>query len=154
MVMEFQKNLILSRNDDDVFKSLFGMFVRHSGPVFGAALVCDDDAHLQLVGRFGVPNPDGASFCQWLSSPIVNTLLGDPRPTLIDATEQTERFDPGIRKYLAGLTILAVPLVPTEGQMIGVVMLYRKGEQPFMESDVSLAEMISLPTALAVRRND
>jgi CheY-like chemotaxis protein len=154
LVMEFQRNLLLARCDDDVFKNLFGMYVHHSGPVFGAALVCDDQAQLQLIGRFGVPNPDPARFCLWLSSPIIDTVLGEPRPTLIDATEQTDRFDPSIRKYLPGLSILALPLVPEEGQMIGLVMLYRKGEQPFMESDVSLAEMIAMPTALAVQRND
>lgn len=154
LVMEFQKNLLLSRSDDDVFKNLFGMYVHHSGPIFGAAMVCDDSAQLQLVGRFGVPGPDPARFCQWLSSPIVDTVLCNPRPTLIDATEQTERFDPSIRKYLAGLSILALPLVPAEGQMIGLVLLYRKGEQPFMESDLALAEMVALPTALAVQRND
>lgn len=154
LVMEFQRNLLMAGSDDDVFKSLFGMFIHHSGPLFGAALVCDDQAQLQLIGRFGVPNPDGPKFCLALSAPIIDTVLGDPRPTLIDATEQADRFAPNIRKYLVGLSILAVPLIPAEGQMIGLVMLYRKGEQPFMETDVSLAEMIALPTALAVQRND
>ena len=154
LVVEFQRALLLAHDDDDVFKSLFGMFVHHSGPLFGAALVCDDQAQLQLIGRFGVPNPDGPKFCLSLSAPIIDTVLIDPRPTLIDATEQVARFEPAIRRYLAGLSILAVPLVPAEGQMIGLVLLYRKGEQPFMESDVALAEMIALPTALAVQRND
>jgi CheY-like chemotaxis protein len=154
LVMEFQRNLLLAGDDDDVFKCLFGMFVHHSGPLFGAALVCDDQAQLQLIGRFGVPNPDGPKFCLALSAPIIETVLTNPRPTLIDATEQAGRFDPNIRRYLVGLSILAVPLIPTEGQMIGLVLLYRKGEQPFMESDVALAEMVALPTALAVQRND
>ena len=154
LVMEFQRNLLLAHDDDDVFKCLFGMFAHHSGPLFGSAMVCDDQAQLQLVGRFGVPNPDGPKFCLSLSAPIIDTVLGNPRPTLIDATEQVDRFDPAIRRYLAGLSILAVPLIPTEGQMIGLVLLYRKGEQPFMESDIALAEMIALPTALAVQRND
>jgi hypothetical protein len=34
------------------------------------------------------------------------------------------------------------------------VVLYRKGEQPFSDSDVAFAELVSGPTALAVRRND
>ncbi len=154
LVMEFQRGLLQAGSDDDVFKSLFGMFVHHSGPVFGAALVCDDQAQLQLIGRFGVPNPDGPKFCLALSVPIIDTVLTNPQATLIDATEQADRFAPNIRRYLVGLSILAIPLVPAEGQMIGLVMLYRKGEQPFMETDVSLAEMIALPTALAVQRND
>ena len=154
LVMDFQRNLLQACDDDDVFKSLFGMFVHHSGPLFGAALVCDEQAQLQLIGRFGVPNPDGPKFCLSLSAPIIDTVLTNPRPTLIDATDQTDRFAPAIRRYLAGLSILAVPLVPAEGQMIGLVLLYRKGEQPFMETDVALAEMVALPTALAVQRND
>lgn len=153
-VMEFQENLLLVRCDDDVFKSLFGMYVHHSGPVFGAAFVCDDDAQLQLIGRFGVPGPDPAPFCLALMSPIVDTVLSNLRVILIDATEQVDRFDVKVRRYLPGMTLLAIPLVPAEGQMIGLVILYRKGEQPFMDSDVTLAEMISKSTALAVQRND
>jgi hypothetical protein len=37
--------------------------------------------------------------------------------------------------------------------MIGAVVLYRKGEQPFLDGDVALAETTAHPTALAVRRN-
>jgi GAF domain-containing protein len=33
-------------------------------------------------------------------------------------------------------------------------VLYRKGEQPFTEQDIALADMISQATATAVRRND
>ena len=33
-------------------------------------------------------------------------------------------FEPAVRKYLHGLSILAVPLIPSEGQMIGLVLLY------------------------------
>ena len=47
-----------------------------------------------------------------------------------------------------------MPLIPAPGEMIGLAVLYRKGEQPFTEQDLGLAEMISLPTATAVRRND
>ena len=47
-----------------------------------------------------------------------------------------------------------MPLIPAPGEMIGLVVLYRKGEQPFCDSDMAMAEMIALPTALAVRRND
>ena len=44
--------------------------------------------------------------------------------------------------------------LPTEGEMIGLVVLYRKGEQPFLNEDLALAELLAPPTALAVRRND
>ena len=154
LAMEFQQGLLLADNDDDVFRALFGMYVSHSGPVFGAAMVCDAEAQLQLVGRFGVPNPDPAPFCLTLSKPLIDMVLTDPHATLLDAGERADLFGPSIRKFLVGLSVLAVPLVPVAGQMIGMVMLYRKGEQPFMDSDVALAEMISLPAALAIQRND
>ena len=35
-----------------------------------------------------------------------------------------------------------------------LVALYRKGEQPFTKIDLGLAEIVALPTSLAVRRND
>lgn len=152
--MQFNNALLSARNDDDVFKSLFAMFVTHSGPLFGAALVCDPDAQLQLVGRFGVPLPDPAPFCMNLANPMIDAILATPRVTLIDAGEHVEQFDAACRKFLVGLTILAIPLMPTEGEVIGMVLLYRKGEQPFMESDLALAELISTSTALAVQRND
>ncbi|HUS47408.1 MAG TPA: response regulator [Phycisphaerae bacterium] len=154
VAINYQRDLLASRTDDDVFRALFRLFVRRSGPVFGAALVCDANADLQIIGRFGVPGPDGAAFCQSLSQPMVDSVLANPRVTLIDAGEQAETFDPPIRKYLVGLSVLAIPLMPASGEMIGLVVLYRKGEQPFTEADVSLAEIISLPTAVAVKRND
>ena len=58
------------------------------------------------------------------------------------------------RRYLPGVSALTIPLMPTPGELIGVVLLYRKGEQPFTDSDVALAELIAAPTSLAVRRND
>jgi CheY-like chemotaxis protein len=154
LVMDFQRDLLIARQDDDVFKSLFTTFVSHSGPLYGAAMVCDSQAQLQLAGRFGVPTPDPAGFCLSLASPIIDASLADPRPKLLDAGDEAGLFDASIRKYLIGLSVLSIPLMPADGEMIGLVLLYRKGEQPFLESDLSLAEMISLPTALAVQRNE
>lgn len=154
VAINYQRELLEARTDDDVFRALFRLFVQRSGAVFGVALVCDADAELQIIGRFGVPGPDGAAFCQSLTRPMVESVLANPRVTLIDAGEQAETFDPTIRKYLVGLSVLAVPLMPTSGEMIGLIVLYRKGEQPFTDDDVSLAEIISLPTAVAVKRND
>lgn len=151
---DYQRELLAARCDDDVFRALFRLFVHRSGPVFGVALVCDSNADLQVVGRFGVPGPDSAEFCQALSKPTIETVLQNPRITQMDAGDRAELFDPSIRRYLAGLTILAVPLLPASGEMIGLVLFYRKGEQPFTEEDVSLAESIHTPTAIAVKRND
>ncbi|MCE5279886.1 MAG: response regulator [Planctomycetaceae bacterium] len=154
MVIEYQSELILARTDDDIFRSLFKLIVGQSGAVFGAAMVCDGSAQLQIAGRFGVPTPDGFNFCSRLTRPIIESVLAEPICQVIDAGMRAEEFDPAIRNFLPGLTVLAVPLVPAAGEMIGLVVLYRKGEQPFTDDDVALAEMIALPTALAVRGNE
>jgi DNA-binding response OmpR family regulator len=150
----YQRELLAARCDDDVFRSFFRLFVRRGGPVFGVALVCDSSADLQIIGRFGVPGPDSANFCQALSNPVIELVLANPKIAALDAGERSELFDPSIRKYLVGLTVLAVPLMPASGEMIGLVLLYRKGEQPFTEDDTALAELVGLPTAIAVKRND
>jgi CheY-like chemotaxis protein len=150
----YQRELLAARCDDDVFRALFRLFVHRSGPVYGVALVCDANAELQVVGRFGVPGPDSAEFCQALAAPVTEVVLANPKITQIDAGDREELFDPTIRRYLVGLTILAVPLLPVSGEMIGLVLFYRKGEQPFTDEDVSLAETINTPTAIAVKRND
>lgn len=154
LVLSYQNELIAARNDDDVFKSLFRMFVRVSGSVYGVALVCDGEAKLRIAGRFGVPSPDSLGFCEKLTGPIIEKLLSRPECLRLDLTEETEPFDVSIRRRLVGVTVLAIPLALNERELIGVVVLYRKGEQPFTESDFALAELIALPTATAVRRND
>lgn len=153
-LMTYQQELIGAKSDDDVFRALFTTIVRHSGPVFGAAMVCDANAELQLAGRFGVPGPDGQPFCLALSRPVIEDVLVEPKVRHMDAMDQLDRFPEQIRRYLVGVSILAIPLIPSEGQMIGLVILYRKGEQPFTNSDIALAELIAKSTAVAVQRND
>jgi DNA-binding response OmpR family regulator len=154
MVLQYQRELLSARNDDEVFKAMFAMLVQTSGPLFGAALACDASAELQLVGRFGVPKPDSAAFCRALAKPVIGAVLADPRLVQMDAGDECELFDASIRRYLAGITLLGVPLLPADGEMIGLAVLYRKGEQPFTPDDVNLIEALATPTALAVRRND
>jgi len=153
-VMGYQQELIAAKNDDDVFRALFTAFVHNSGPVYGAAMVCDANAELQLAGRFGVPGPDSQTFCLALSRPVIEDVLVEPKVKHIDAMDQLDRFPESVRRYLVGLSILAIPLIPSEGQMIGLVLLYRKGEQPFLASDLALADQIAKSTATAVQRND
>ncbi|MCJ7543577.1 MAG: response regulator [Phycisphaerae bacterium] len=153
-LIEYQAHLLRAKNDDDVFKELFRAFVRRSGGVFGVAMVCNADAELRVVGRFGVPRPDGLQFCQHIVQPIVNLTLVEPRVMTFEAAEQIELFDPAIRKYLAGVSILAIPLMPAPGELIGLVVLYRKGEQPFTDEDIALAELTGHSSALAIERND
>ena len=154
LLMGYQNELIAAKCDDDVFRGLFRMFVRHSGPLYGAALVCDANAELRIAGRFGVPQPDSLSFCERLTGPLIQRLLQKPECLRLDATDCPEEFDASIRRRLVGLSVLAIPLALNERELIGVVVLYRKGEQPFTEGDFALSEMVALPTALAVRRND
>lgn len=153
-VIQYQNSLLSAKNDDDVFRNLFRTFVRQSGPVFGVAMVCDGEAQLQIAGRFGVPQPDTQAFCRSLVRPIVDDVLAEPQVLLKDIGDEAGRFDEGIRRYLPGVTVLALPLIPAPGEMIGLVILYRKGEQPFTDSEVAFGELISVPTAIAVRRND
>jgi len=150
----YQSAMIAARNDDDVFATLFRTLALRSGAVFGIALVCDENACLKIIGRYGVPEPDGLSFCQRLADPVVDRLLVTPRIMLLDAGDEADAFDGSIRRHLPGLTVLGIPLIPNVGEMIGAAVLYRKGEQPFLDADLSLAEAIAFPTATAVRRND
>jgi CheY-like chemotaxis protein len=152
-VLSYQQELLSAKNDDDVFRALFRTWVQRCGPVFGVSLVCDGEATLRIAGRFGVPHPDGLRFCEHISQPIIESVLAKPDVQPIDAGETAETFDASIRKYLVGVTVLPVPLLPAPGEMIGLVVLYRKGEQPFTDADLSLAEVLSHPTAVALQRN-
>lgn len=153
-LIRYQGELIAAASDDDVFRSFFRLFVRESGSVFGAAMVCDAEAQLRIAGRFGVPRPDSLEFCQALAEPMVDLVLTNPVVQEIDGMDEVEAFAPWIQRYLPGLTILGIPLIPAPGEMIGLVLLYRKGEQPFTPEDYDLARMIAFPTATAVRRNE
>ena len=153
-VINYQNSMLAARNDDEVFAALFRAFATRSGPLFGVAMVCDENAVLNVIGRFGVPAPDELGFCQKFVRPIEDKVLVTPKCLLIDAWDEAELFDPAIRRRLCGVSILVVPLIPAPGELIGLGVLYRKGEQPFTEQDLALADLISLATATAVRRND
>lgn len=154
VIMSYQNDLIRAKTDDDVFRSLFHLFVTRTGPVFGIALVCDAEAELRIVGRFGVPFPDKHAFCTRLSEPLIEQMLQEPRCAVIDGLAQKETFDEQIHKFLPGIMLMTMPLTPSPGEFIGLVVLYRKGEQPFTDVDVSLGELLALPTAMAIQRND
>lgn len=154
VMLGYQHEMIAAANDDDVFRSMFRAFVRRTGPLFGVSLACNSEAELRIVGRFGVPQPDGIRFCEMLTWPIVEAAMVDPQCMVMDLTEERDMFDESIRKYLAGVTVLTVPLIPSAGEMSGLAIFYRKGEQPFTDEDVAMAEAISVPTAVAILRND
>jgi len=153
-VIAYQNAMILAGSDDDVFAALFRLFAIRSGAVFGIAMVCDENADLRVVGRFGVPHPDGLTFCRHLAEPVTRLIVDEPRLILLDAGEEAHLFDASIRRHLPGVSLLGIPLIPAPDELIGVATLYRKGEQPFTDADVTLAELVAFPTAAAVRRND
>ena len=154
IVLSLQTKLVAATCDDETFRAVFETFAKNSGPVFGVALVCDEEAQLRLAGRFGVPKPDGPGFCRALSDPMIELALERPECILLDAEAEMDRFAPALQRFLPGVSVLSIPLVPEPGEMIGLVVLYRKGEQPFTDVDLALAEMVAHPAALAVRRND
>jgi len=153
-LLAYQQELIAARNDDDVFRALFAAFVQQSGPIFGVAMVCDSDAELQLAGRFGVPRPDGQPFCLALARPVVEDVLVDPTSRHFEPIDRIDRYDEKLHRYLVGVSVLTIPLLPNPGQLIGLVVLYRKGEQPFTPEDIALADRIAKPTAIAVQKNE
>ncbi|KKK66989.1 hypothetical protein LCGC14_2958570 [marine sediment metagenome] len=152
-LIRYQTDLLGSANEDDTFAQLFRLFVHRTGPVFGVAMLCDEDAELQIVGRFGVPVPDGVEFCRSLAMAGVDTVLESPDVHVIDAMDHIGMFPQNIQKLLVGVTVMLVPLMIDPGRMIGLVALYRKGEQPFTEDDVGMARLISAPTAAAVQNS-
>jgi DNA-binding response OmpR family regulator len=151
-LLGYQRDLLAAGNNDDVFRTLFRLFVQRTGALFGVSLTCGDPGELRIVGRFGVPQPDSLKFCEMLTWPIVEAVMVDPQCVMMDLTEDQKLFDVSIRKYLTGVNVLAIPLKSPEGEPSGLVILYRKGEQPFTQTDEALAEAISSPTAMAIKR--
>ena len=152
-LLRYQNELIAANNNDEVFRCLFNLMVHRSGGIYGIAFATNPDDELQIVGRFGVPQPDSLEFCRKISAPVIETVQANPQTLMFDATDETEPFDESIHKYLVGVTILAVPLVTQDGDVNGLVVFYRKGEQPFTEDDVRLAESAATATGTAVAKH-
>ncbi|MCY2931542.1 MAG: GAF domain-containing protein [Planctomycetota bacterium] len=152
LLLGYQQKLLAARSVHDVLDALFQTFARCTGPLFGAAFLLDDRCRMPLVGRFGIPQPDSACFCRALSAPVVEWTLRQGRCLLLDAGQEAGLFDRSIHRFLPGLTILSIPLLPDDP--MGVILLYRKGEQPVTDADLALAEMMSTPTAVAIERNE
>lgn len=151
-VIQYQAQLLACGNEDDIFRRLFTLFSERSGALFGTALLCDANAELQMIGRFGVPQPDGTSFCHALATAMVSPILQRPAVQVVDAMDNLALFPDALHKKLVGITLMAIPLMAGEGQMIGLAVLYRKGEQPFTDDDVALANLIAPSTAAAAQK--
>jgi len=151
-LVRYQTELLGCANEDETFSRFFRLFVQRSGPVFGVAMLCDENAELEIAGRFGVPVPDGVNFCQALALATVDSVLEKPEVRVLDASENLAMFPQAIHRLLVGVTLMLVPLMVGPGRMIGLVVLYRKGEQPFTADDVELAELTAPATAAAAQK--
>jgi len=152
-MIRLQGKLLACRDDDDVFRALFASFCERGDNLFGIALACDEKANLQIVGRFGTPLPDSLSICQALAAGLQPVLLEDPAVITLDGTTHAGLFVEWLRPQLVGLTLVCMPLLPSEGRLIGMVILYRKAEQPFTEDDMALAEMIAPSIAQTIKHH-
>ncbi|MHC4717056.1 MAG: response regulator [Planctomycetota bacterium] len=119
-LIRYQSDLLAGSNEDETFSQFFRMFVHRTGPLFGVALLCDENAELQMVGRFGVPVPDGVHFCKALALSVVDRILTSPEVQVIDATDNIGMFPTFIRSMLVGVTVMPVPLMVGPGQLIGL----------------------------------
>ena len=151
-LIRYQTCLLGCTDQDDVFRHFFQLFVERTGGLFGAALLGGDAEELQLIGRFGVPGPDGINFCRSLAAAVAPMLDERPEVTVLDAMDNIELFPKEMHRMLIGVSLLLIPLMAEDGRFVGAVMLYRKGEQPFTDDDIALAEMVSTPTAVAVQK--
>lgn len=151
-LIRYQTDLLGADTCDDVFRRLFGLFVERTGMLFGAVIMCDDTALFQLVGRFGVPVPDGVNFCRELAAAAMSLLEDRQEIALLDATDNLELFPEQLHRMLPGVSLLLIPLLTNGGPLIGAVVLYRKGEQPFTDDDIALAQMVIGPTTAAVQK--
>ena len=151
-LIRYQTRLLEGSDHDDIFRNFFQVFVERTGGLCGAALLGGDVEEFQLVGRFGVPVPDGINFCRSLAAAVVPLLDERPEVTVLDAQDNIELFPQEMHRMLVGVSLLLIPLMAQDGRLVGTVMLYRKGEQPFTDDDIALAEMVGAPTAVAVQR--
>lgn len=152
-VLTFHRQLLLCREDDDVFRSLFHLYAEHRGNLFGVAMVCDENAELQMIGRFGTPGPDSVSICQGYGFSLLDAVLQDPAVLRIDPTVHPALFPNWLEPHLHGISFLCVPLIPAEGQLIGLVVLYRKEGETFTDDDVALSEMLAPSVAMSIQGN-
>lgn len=152
LVMTFQANLLSACNYDEIFRTFFVTYARQTERVFGVSLLAEED-HLRLAGRFGYPRPDSYRFCELLAAGLEEDMQVDYPSFQIEPAKETWKYEYTIQKYLPGMTVLVLPLRGAHQTILGGLLLYRKGEQPFTSDDVELAELLAFPTALAVERN-
>lgn len=151
LVIQYQQSLISAKTDDAIFSSFFHTYVRNCGSISGISLVCDSRANLKVCGRFGVPMPDSLGYCRKLSGPVCEMVFDDPDVQIIHPEERADLYSADLRKFLPGISVLAIPLMISAGELIGMVLMYRKGEQPFEDKEIELSRNLAYPTAMAIQ---
>jgi DNA-binding response OmpR family regulator len=150
-LLGFQRNLLACRSDDDVFRRVFGLYAERGPNLFGVALVCDEKAELQVIGRFGTPSPDSMSVARGIAYSLTDTTLAEPVVTRLDAATHAGIFPQWLHPHVQGASFMLVPLLPRDGQLIGLIVLYRKAGHSFTSDEAHLAELIGPAVALAVQ---
>jgi DNA-binding response OmpR family regulator len=150
-LIKFQRQLLNCRNDDDVFRQVFGFYAERGANLFGVAMVCDDKAELQVIGRFGTPSPDSMSVARGIAYSLTDNALSDPVVTRLDAATHAGLFPQWLAPHVQGLSFMLMPLLPHEGQLIGLIVLYRKAGHSFTAEEADLADMMGPAVALAIQ---
>lgn len=150
-LLRFQRHLLASGDDDDVFRGLFGLFSTDRDSLFGIALVCDPSADLQIIGRFGTPAPDSLSICRAVASSLLDVVLDDPRVMRLELSTNSSLFPDWLGEHLPDTTLLSVPLLSKPGRLIGLAVLYRKDGEGFTDDEVALAELIGPSIAVTIK---
>ena len=149
-VTEFSEALATLERPDDVFKAFALLLHESSGGVaLGYWTASGDSPGLILRGWTGLGvGQDCPSYVKGLFSPVFGELMAKDsfevfRREMTDYRSEytgTWRF---LLEYLPGMSAMVVPLMPEDGVLAGVIIAYRKGEQPFLDDDVRLAESVA-----------
>ena len=97
----------------------------------------------------GVPEEKGSLFVKTLVIPVFARFMREPCNDimLMDMSTRLGEYPRSLRHivepYLVGLSMMVVPLISVFDEMDGVIVCYRRGEQPFLDSDVELANMVA-----------
>ena len=136
---------------EDVFKAFSLLMEQNSGGLaLGYWLAHSESQSLRLMGwvGLGIRGQDSPSYVKGLFCPIFAEMMHKKDLSVFrrEMTDYRGQYGPGwgwLKKYLPGLSALVVPLTPSDDELYGVIIAYRKGEQPFLDSDVALAKGVS-----------
>lgn len=144
-----------ARTDDALFCGTFGFFEHYAQPgqFYGVVHICNREAHLQIVGRWGKPKPESLEFCEAISEPFINRIIQKPCVSTyeIGKDPRVDEFSRGLPAFV-GTSVMTVPLMPHDGELIGALFIYKKGEQLFSARERRIAEIFVQPAGLATMR--